>query len=530
MFENLLDEIEAEMLAEAEAVFGTAPRQADEETAISFKKIMSTVPHGDMSQLVPQYARLRKEMGRDFLALALLAGGYPPETPPFLTGRDHRVVMAAALMTYPEKTADWWKVARLLGQRQFFGLDTRNALEAVKVTRQFTPKARRFVQNTVQKYIDHLQMADGEWANRVLVDSRSLKALVEYAKVSVDSEYMAVLRDKKAWDDNSWPRLKAAREFVRLVNSNDYIAAANILKKTKLPLLFIEGCVDIARSEIAAAAIRNATPKQVMARLSKLARSGALGDRDVFEAVAGALRRAVDDPRVAPADLRRVQDLANRDLPETILQLLAEAEEKKRQELFKQSEIDLSLKQICLIVDKSGSMNDAITAAGQMAAYFAGQGARVKAIRFDSKAFEIIPETDESGKPDWRRTFGGIRAGGYTSIGAALKKAAEIAPAADLWVVLTDGACNTHPYADESSPIPESGRIAVVWFGRSPSQGFEKWLCWSAAEEFAPNMRDGRLDYAALDDLVRLCLAGDRIEEWVATLPVNVVEMLIKKA
>jgi len=530
LFDNLLAEIENEMLAEAEAVFRPAPRQKTEEAALPFKQVMSNIPHGDVTRLVPEYSRLRAEMGRDFLALALLAGGYPPDTLPFLAGRDHRVAVAAALMTYPEEAAEWWKIARLLGKRQLFGLDAKNALEAVKATRQFTPRARRFVKNAVQEYVDVLAADKNAWESRTLVDGESLKALIEYAKASVPAELMAPLRDKKNWDSGNWPKLKTARAFSALAREGRYAEAADLLKRQKLSLLFVEGCADVSRPEIAAAALYGATPKQVLVRLNKFSRSGALKDPLTLETVCNALKKAATDPRVAPADVRRVRDLAGDSLPDFLQKLLAEIEERMREEMQKKSKVDLSLKEICLIADKSGSMEEAVTAAGQAAAYFADQGAKVKAIRFDTKAFEIVPEVDSDGKPDWRRTFKGIKANGGTSIGAALKKAAEIAPAADLWIVLTDGACNTHPYADENSPVPESGRAAVVWFGKSPSQGFTRWLRCAGAEEFEPGTRNGRLDYAALDDLIRLCLAGDRIEEWVATLPVGVVEKLLLTA
>ncbi|MGB9804384.1 hypothetical protein, partial [Desulfofundulus sp.] len=84
------------------------------------------------------------------------------------------------------------------------------------------------------------------------------------------------------------------------------------------------------------------------------------------------------------------------------------------------------------------------------------------------------------------------------------------------------------PLAGESSPRPERGRVAVMWFdGDRPASGFQRWLRAVGADEFRPQTRDGRLDYAALDDLVRLALAGDRLDEWVATLPVSVVEKLV---
>jgi hypothetical protein len=41
-------------------------------------------------------------------------------------------------------------------------------------------------------------------------------------------------------------------------------------------------------------------------------------------------------------------------------------------------------------------------------------------------------------------------------------------------------------------------------------------------------VRDGRLDYAALDDLARLCAAGSALEEWLSSVPSHVVAAIVR--
>lgn len=520
VFEVLLSELEQEMLSSAVISAPAAEAEAD-----TFQAIMAHVPHGDVGSLVPAYEKLRRDMGRDFLALGLLAGGYPPETPPFLTGRDHRVVVAAALLTYPEQCGPWWRTARALGARQAVCLPVRNLLQVVRTTREFRPRARRWVRRTVLQYLSALAADEAAWERQVLVDGRSLARLIRAVRAPVPERLMKPLRNRRCWAD--WPVLSVARRFVVAYREGGPEAGAQVLAEAeergvRLPLLFLEGVADIYCPELLPRVIPLMTGKQLLQRLSRLDEAGALeeGSR-TWEAVARVLERAAGDPRVAPADVRRARDLVV--LPAHVEEALARLEEARRAALPAGPVPGWAGREVCLVVDKSGSMEPAITAAGQLAAFLADQGARVTAVVFDSSARVLAPEVGSDERPDWRATFRGVRASGQTSIGAALRKAAEVAAGADLWVILTDGACNTPPSAEENSPRPERGRVAVMWFNPDPAPGFWRWLRAVGAEQFVPRVREGRLDYAALDDLTRLCVAGADLKEWLSSVPSHVI-------
>ncbi|MEW5932040.1 MAG: vWA domain-containing protein [Bacillota bacterium] len=529
LFDNLLAELEEEILSSAPAAPG-AEAEAEAEAG-HFRRLMATVPHGDVSSLVPAYEKLRGDMGRDFLALGLLAGGYPPGTPPFLTGRDHRVVVAAALLTYPEQCGPWWRTARALGTRQAVCLPVRNLLQVVRATREFRPRARRWVRRTVLQYLTALAADEAAWERQVLVDGHSLERLIRMVRAPVPERLMRPLRDRRCWTE--WPVLSVARRFAAACREGGPEAGTQVLAEAeqrgvRLPLLFLEGVADVYRLELLPHVIPLMTGKQLLQRLSRLNEAGALVEGcGAWEAIARVLGRAAGDPRVAPADVRRARDLVA-GLPPHVEVALARLEEARRAALPAGPVPGWAGREVCLVVDKSGSMEPAITAAGQLAAFLADQGARVTVVVFDSQARVLAPEVGSDGRPDWRATFRGIRAGGWTSIGAALQKAAEVAAGADLWVVLTDGACNTPPYAERNSPRPERGRAAVMWFNRNPSPGFAAWVRENRAEEFQPPVRAGRLDYAALDDLARLCGAGSALEEWLASVPSHVVAAIVR--
>ncbi|SMB96347.1 von Willebrand factor type A [Thermanaeromonas toyohensis ToBE] len=533
VFDALLEAIEQEMFG------GAVPRDATgvvppEEEVQRFERIMSTVPHGDTESLAPAYQRMREEMGRDFLALGLMAGGYPPRVEPFLTGRDHRVVVAAALMTYPESGGLWWRTARLLGFRQMAAMPPREVLRVVRTSREFRPRARRFVNGCVRRYVGALARDRDAWQAQVLLDGRSLDELIRYCNVPVPAEHMEVLRSRKAWEAEAWPRLALARELSEAARQGDRERVTSLLKEAgrNLPLLYVEGLVNIYEPGVAPYAVGMMTPKQLLQRMDRLARGGLLENSDVREKVLSLLERATRDERVAPADVRRVRETVGSSLPEEFRVALERLEEERRERLVAgpMGAASWRGKSVCLIVDRSGSMEPAIVAASQLAAYLADQGANVKAVAFAEKASVVEPEVAPDGRPDWRATFAGLRASGWTSIGSGINLAHRVAPDADLWVVLTDGAENRPPYVDRQSPRPQNGRVAVMWFNRSPSRGFFEWCSAVGAEEFHPQVRGGRLDFAALDDLVRLCMGSDAVREWLSTVPSHVVDALLRGA
>lgn len=67
-----------------------------------------------------------------------------------------------------------------------------------------------------------------------------------------------------------------------------------------------------------------------------------------------------------------------------------------------------------------------------------------------------------------------------------------------------------------------------MWFSRSPAREFLDWCSAVGAEEFYPRVRGGRLDFAALDDLVRLCMGAEAIREWLGSVPSHVVDALLR--
>lgn len=90
------------------------------------------------------------------------------------------------------------------------------------------------------------------------------------------------------------------------------------------------------------------------------------------------------------------------------------------------------------------------------------------------------------------------------------------------------GAKQSTPLADRNSPRPVNGRVAVMWFGYYPAPGFQEWITNVGAEEFRPQMRGQQLDFAALDDLARLCMGSAAIQEWLSTVPSHVVAALLE--
>jgi Mg-chelatase subunit ChlD len=508
----------------------------EEKVIFDFREVLSQLPHGELEELLEWHRRAREELGRDWVAAALLMGGWPPKLLPFTTARDHRVAACAASLTYPEDLwPEFWRLIRKMGRAQALALAPRDFLRMLEATRSFSPRARRWVRGTGLEYIGRLLADRARWEAQVLSDSDSLLKLVHAVRAPVPRKFYLVLVKKSAWEDSSWPRLSAWRRFQRALGQRDFPSASRAILAGRLPLLRVEGVVDLSRApgELLRAALSSATPGQVIRRLERLARAGRLGEMRVKEAVLASIERAGGDPRVAPADLRRAAVLAQ--IPEEVREALRLAEERARERLRarRAKAIRTAPGRVCLIVDTSGSMEACIVASRQLAAYLADQGAEVVALRFDSHAAPIIPPLRE-GRQLWEAAFSGLRAHGWTCIRAGLEKAGELAAEADCWVLLSDGQETRGPYIEEDWLPPNPPlRLVMMWFGERDDPevrpAFRSWLCAMGAEEFDGRMREGRLDYAALDDLAAVVLAGDALREWVGALPLEALELLSPK-
>ena len=105
-------------------------------------------------------------------------------------------------------------------------------------------------------------------------------------------------------------------------------------------------------------------------------------------------------------------------------------------------------KPTALFVDKSGSMQNAITVGKQLAALISGiTEAELYVFAFDTMPYPIVAQGKELS--DWERAFKHIKADGGTSIGCALEVMRKKRQIVDQIILVTDEGENNGPYFPE---------------------------------------------------------------------------------
>jgi len=188
---------------------------------------------------------------------------------------------------------------------------------------------------------------------------------------------------------------------------------------------------------VLAALVGAMTPQEVINHLKSLEARGALRHEAVKALVDVKLERAQRDTRVSALKAKVAAQAVPLDA-ETAARLSRVADEQVRHRgRIKRSTAPL--------VDKSGSMTQAIEVGKQIAALISGVAeALLKVYAFDSAPFAIEARGDALS--DWDVAFAPVRADGNTSIGCALEDLRRRKVAVEQIVIVTDEGENTAPY------------------------------------------------------------------------------------
>ena len=195
------------------------------------------------------------------------------------------------------------------------------------------------------------------------------------------------------------------------------------------------------------ALIEAMSPQETINTLKALKRRGAFDDPEVKALIEAKLQAAAGDKRVSTMKAKRA--LAAAELDAETERTLTEVTDRR---VAAKTEIT---RPTALLVDKSGSMTEAIAVAKELAALVgAVVSADFRVYAFDTAAFEIA--SGVAGRrpalSDWERAFKFIRADGGTSIGAPLAKMAQDGVYVEQVVIVTDEGENTRPVLPRRLP------------------------------------------------------------------------------
>lgn len=377
-----------------------------------------TTPHRELEKV----AALHDDMlNRDPVFYGHLAVWYQAEG----DVRDHKEVFVANLL------ASEMEEHRNAGFTMLQAFPPYEVARVVDFMKQHKGKMPRSARTAVTKYL-RTREADPAFFDRAALRGRkAMKHLYATLHIKPGERAEAVLFKDAPPEDSLAYALKL------LAMAETPLEQAQIIVDKRIPYTIAVGAVKQVTPTVIVALINSMTPQEVINNLGSLKSRGAFENAEVKALIDEKLKAAAKSDRVSALKGRVAAEAAELDR-ETVERLNRVADEqiKKRGKITKST---------ALLVDKSGSMTEAIEVGKQIAAIVSGiTEAELFVYAFDSIAYPIKAAGKELS--DWEKAFRGIQAVGNTSIGAPVEVMRKKKQLAEQFIIVTDEGDNTTPY------------------------------------------------------------------------------------
>jgi len=314
----------------------------------------------------------------------------------------------------------------------------------------------RSVKTEITRYLRERE-ADATWFDSSVLYARSaMKRLYASLHIAPSLRAQAILFDEKPPADSRLFALKA------IAGARTPAEQARAIVEHKIPYRVAASVVKQMTPTILVALIDRMSPQEVINNIGSLKRHGAFRNADVKALVEAKLDEARTDTRVSTFKAKRAVEAAGapKDVADK-LDAVTEARAKARGTIVRPT---------ALLIDKSGSMHEAIEIGKQIGAMIAGVcEAELYVYAFDTLAYAIdVPGQPVAGKVkdairrlrgdepaeetatpslrDWERALAGVNAGGMTSCGVAVEIMRRKGQVVDQIVMVTDECENTAPH------------------------------------------------------------------------------------
>lgn len=272
----------------------------------------------------------------------------------------------------------------------------------------------------------------------------------------------------------------------------------------KLPYTIAVGAIKQLSPTVLIALINSMTPQETINNLKSLQARGAMDHPQVKALINSKLDEAAKGARVAAFKAQIAADVANLDA-DTVARL----EKVTNEQVKKRGVITRST---ALLVDKSGSMENAIALGKQLAALISGiTQADLFVYAFDNIPYPVTAQGKELS--DWERAFQHIKASGGTSIGCALEVMRKKKQIVEQIVIVTDEGENAAPYFGDvyktyCRELAIMPNIAIVRVGTNYN-----WLESQLKQQQAPvETFTFAGDYYSLPNIVPLLTRPSRLD------------------
>jgi hypothetical protein len=342
--------------------------------------------------------------------------------------RDHKEVFIAHLLT---SNLTEHRDAGFVMLQEFPPYQVARVVDFMKQQRNKMPRSAR---TAVQRYLKTRESNAALFDRAALRGRKAMKHLYASLHIKPSERANAILfRDTP-------PEGSLANVLKKLAKAENAAEQARLIVEFNLPYAIAIGAIKQLTPVVLVALINSMTPQEVINNLKSLKDRGAMDHPEVKNLIDSKLDLAAKSGRVAAFKAQVAADTADFDAD-----TVAKLEKVTNEQVKRRGTIS---RPTALLVDKSGSMDNAIAIGKQLAALISGiTQAELFVYAFDSIPYAITAQGKEL--TDWERAFQHIRASGSTSIGCALEIMRQKKQVVDQIILVTDEGENARPYFGE---------------------------------------------------------------------------------
>lgn len=339
--------------------------------------------------------------------------------------RDHKEVFVGNLLTsnLPEH-----RDAGFVVLQQFPPYEVSRIIDFMKQHRGKVPRSAR---TAVTRYLREREKSAQFFDRAALRGRKAMKHLYATLHIKPNERADAVLFKDAPPTDSLAFILK------QLAKSATPTEQAALIVEHNIPYTIAIGAVKQVTPTVLVALINSMSPQEVINNLKSLQERGAMNHPEVKALIDQKLEEATKSNRISAYKARVAADVSKLDAETTAkLEKVTDEQVKKRGKIAKST---------ALLVDKSGSMTNAIEVGKRLAALISGiSEADLFVYAFDTMPYPIKANGQELS--DWERAFQHIKADGGTSIGCALETMRLKKQSVEQIIIVTDEGENSAPY------------------------------------------------------------------------------------
>ena len=365
--------------------------------------------------------------------------------------RDHKEVFVGNLLT---SALDEHRGAGFAMLQEFPPYQVARVVDFMKQQRNKVPRCAR---TAVRRYLQKRERKAEFFDRAALRNRKAMKHLYATLHIKPGPRADAVLFKDNPPEDSLAFKLKV------LAKAATPAEQAQLIVEHGIPYTIAVGAVKQLTPVVLVALVNSMSPQEIINNLKSLQARGAMDHKEVKALIDSKLEAARKSDRVSAFKARVASDVAQLDA-----ETAAKLEKVTNEQVKKRGKI---AKSTALLVDKSGSMDQAIEIGKRLAATISGIcEADLFVYAFDTMPYPVKAKGSEL--TDWERAFKLIRAGGGTSLGCALEAMRLKKQVVEQILLVTDEGENNPPYFADTyqkycREFAVTPNIVIVKVGRS---------------------------------------------------------------